>query len=338
MKKCFCAFFCALTAVLSFFGLSACGKTDGEVCVYMPDGATALSMARLMTEDKSFGIDTQYRVVDGAAIQTYVTGKNPQADICVLPLNLASKLCGDGAVYKMLGAVTHGNLYILKKSGNDITVDNLGSLIGKTVGVVQLSQVPGLTFQIVLKHNNLQYNLLSAGNYVQTAVNLKAVGPAEVLPANTDCDYFIVPEPAATSKVNATGGKLSFAGSLQELYGGDNGYPQAVIVAKTALLKNNPQYISDFIAAVSDNAEWILSDGIQAYFNDIVGAINKNMPYGSVSSVNSSNLNKQVIQNCAIKFVKAESCKAEVNSFIQKLIQINPSAAFTVSEEFFYNG
>lgn len=325
MKKYLTALLCAVTLMVSALGFAACGGNKEGVAVYMPDGATALSMARLMTEDKNFDREVSYHVVDGTVIQTFVTGENPAADICVLPLNLASKLLGDGKTYKMLGTLTHGNLYILKKSGDNVTKENISSLLGKTVGVVQLAQVPGLTFQVILKDAGLQ-----------DKVNLKAVSPAEVLPTEADCDYYVVPEPAATTKVNATGGKLSFAGSLQELYGSGEGYPQAVIVAKNSLTEESPEFINDFLSAVEDNSKWLLSDGIEAYFNDIAGAINKNMPAGSISTITAGILNKQVITNCAIKLVKSEHCKTEVNSFLEKLIAINANSASAVSDNFYY--
>ena len=56
------------------------------------------------------------------------------------------------------------------------------------------------------------------------AVEATAVGTLDM------CDYFVAAEPAASTRANATG--LNFVGDLQELYGSENGYPQAVIVAK----------------------------------------------------------------------------------------------------------
>ena len=83
----------------------------------MPDGAPALAMAQLMVSES----DTEsYHVVDSSTIQTYVTGENPKADLCILPLNLASKLLGTGETYQMLGTVTHGTYPgLLSKSFSD---------------------------------------------------------------------------------------------------------------------------------------------------------------------------------------------------------------------------
>lgn len=132
---------------------------QGKVKIYAPDGAPALGLAKLMAGGVSFGehAETEYNIVDASLIQTFVTGANPQADICVLPVNLAVKLLGSGEKYKLLGTLTHGNLYLLSKNGEKITSENLSSLKGKTVGVVNLAAVPGLTFKLILKNNGIEY-------------------------------------------------------------------------------------------------------------------------------------------------------------------------------------
>lgn len=169
--------------------------------IYMPDGAPALALAKLMHEDEeSDGLD--YHVVDSKTIQTYVTGGTSKADLCVLPVNLAAKLLGSGENYKMLGVVTHGNLYMLStESSLQYTTENLSSLLGKTVGVVQLPNVPGLTFKVILDQNNIPWQELSNDSTpVSDKVNLKAIDAASVNPA-AGLDCYIVSEPVASAKV-----------------------------------------------------------------------------------------------------------------------------------------
>ena len=336
MKKIFVVFVCFMVAVVSALGFTACSDKDDDIDVYMPDGAPALAMAKLMHDDASFGKDVDYEVVDASLIQTFVSGENPKADICILPVNLASKVVGSGEVYKMLGTVTHGNLFILKKSGGeDITLENLQSLVGKTVGVINLAAIPGITFKLILKDNNLQFNELGNDGAVQTdKVNLKAVTAEEAIPSNSACDYFVVPEPAASTKVKATNGALSFAGSLQTLYGSANGYPQAVLIAKNSLIEKESEFIDKFINAVKQNAEWLLSDSTSA--ETIAEAVKDNLTDGMSPTFTSANLSKTVIENCAINFVSAADCKAEVNSFIEKIIALNPQLASTVNDKFYY--
>ncbi|MDE6585572.1 MAG: hypothetical protein K2K80_02705 [Clostridia bacterium] len=131
---------------------------DGKITVYMPDGAPALGMAKLMAEEDTFyNGQVEFNVVNASIIQTFVTGNDLKADICVLPVNMAVKLLGKGDKYKLLGTLTHGNLYMVSNGKTAITPDNISNLKGKTVGVVNLSQIPGLTFKLILKNGNIPF-------------------------------------------------------------------------------------------------------------------------------------------------------------------------------------
>ena len=143
-------------------GLDAYVSDPGEVSIYAPDGAPALALAKLMAEENQFGqISVSYNVVPSSNIQAYVTGEDPAADICILPLNAASKLLGDGSTYRMLGTVTNGNLYILSKDGVSVTSENIREeLNGKTIGVIQLNNVPGLTLKIILEKYDIDYEVI----------------------------------------------------------------------------------------------------------------------------------------------------------------------------------
>lgn len=336
MKKFLALVVSVLMCVCLAAGVTACGKSDPAVAVYMPDGAPALAVAQLMAEDNQFETEVEYTVVDSTTITTYVTGENPKADICILPVNSASKLLGTGAVYKMLGTVTHGNLFMLKKAGGeDITADNLENLVGKTVGVINLAAIPGLTIKLILNDNDISYNVVgNDGAVAEDKVNLKAVEAEEVLPTNSDCDYFIVPEPAATTKVSATGGKLAFASDLQELYGSYNGYPQAVLVAKNSLIESQPEFIEEFMTAIADNASWLLSESTAA--ETVVNAVQAHLTEGLSPTFSAQNLSKDVIANCAINFVKSAYCKEEVNAILKKIIAVDASMAEEVAESFYY--
>lgn len=131
---------------------------ERELTVCMPDGAPALAMAELMAKDTQDD-KVRYQVVAPAAIASKVTNKDESsnADLCVLPITAASKLLGNGTRYKMLGVVTHGNLYLISKNGQKITAENISVLKGKTIGVLQIKEVPGLTLKTVLKKYGLAY-------------------------------------------------------------------------------------------------------------------------------------------------------------------------------------
>ena len=131
---------------------------DTAVTVCMPDGAPALAMAKMMADDTETD-NVEYKVVATDLIASKVTNKDMEknADLCVLPVTAASKLLGSGANYKMLGVVTHGNLYLISKDGEVLTAENIHSLKGKKIGVLKINEVPGLTLKTVLNKYSLAF-------------------------------------------------------------------------------------------------------------------------------------------------------------------------------------
>ena len=144
-----------------FCGALGTASASSDVEIYMPDGAPALALAKLMAEENDFSqASVTYNVVPSESIASYVNGANPAADICVLPVNAAAKLLGNGEKYKMLGTVTNGNLYLLTADGEEITAENLSSLKGKRIGVINLANVPGLTLKIILNKFDIPFETL----------------------------------------------------------------------------------------------------------------------------------------------------------------------------------
>lgn len=138
-----------------FDGTAGTAGYSQKISVYAPDGAPAIGLTKLMKEDVLE--NTEYNIVDPSMVQTLVGGAEPKADICVLPVNVAVKLLGNAKNYKLIGTLTHGNLYLLSKNSTQIDADNLEELRGKTVGVVNLAQVPGLTFKLILKNYGIEF-------------------------------------------------------------------------------------------------------------------------------------------------------------------------------------
>lgn len=333
-KKTAVSLFSAAVFSLSAVSFMACAQgtddvgTPEAVQVYMPDGAPALALAKLMNEG---GTDAEYHVVDSSTIQVYVTGDSPAADVCVLPVNLASKLLGTGEEYQMLGTVTHGNLYMLSADAQaQYTTETLSALVGKTVGVVQLANVPGLTFKVILNANEIAWQeLTNDSSPAADKVNLRAITPDQASPAG-GMDCYVVPEPAASVKADKT--SLEFVGDLQALYGGEAGYPQAVIVAKNTLIESDGEWLSGFLAELPAAAEWLTETEPAT----IVNAVSAHLTPGMTPSLSVENLSLTAIQHSGVRFESAASCKAEVNAFLEKLIAVNASAASAVSDAFYY--
>lgn len=321
----------ALAAAMSL-GLPACTPEESpdSVSVYMPDGAPALAMAQLMVDTPDFGREVSYHVVEANLIQTYVSGEM-SADVCVLPVNAAATVAGTGENYTMLGVVTHGNLYMVSsKYTDEITNENLTTLVGKSVGCIQLQSFVGTVFKAILDQSNIEYTVIENVSQATTdKVNLINIAkPTDEISPAAEYDYMVAAEPVITAKTSS--GALSVVGDLQELYG-QNGYPQAVMIAKNSLIENSPEFIDDLIAAVSASAEWVNSDEVSV--EAIISAVNSN---GGVGSLTVNNLKPDTISRCAINFVSAQDSREDVLEFIQKYNSVTGSS-LTLSNQFFYN-
>lgn len=324
----------ALSCALICMGLRACRPSvpDGEITVYMPDGAPALALAKLMYEDTEEDGVT-YRVVNSDSIASKVTNQDEtkNADICVMPVTAAAKLLGTGEEYKMLGTVTHGNLYLLAKDSAEITVDNLSTLIGKKVGVLQINSVPGLTFKAMLSDHEVAWQeLTNDGTMAEDKVNLIAIADASAV-GTIEADYFMVAEPAASAQSKKG---YSIVGNVQTLYGGENGFPQAALVAKMSLLAEYESWVKSFVERVDNASAWLSeTDGAT-----LVETVNAHMEDStSETSLKAPLLTKTALEGCGIRFTYAASDFEEVNAFLTKLLLVNDKATAMPTENFYWD-
>ena len=349
MKKLFMGTMALAMSAAMIAALAACtpenddtgdgGAPDPPVyTVYAPDGAPALALANAI--DKSTGGSFEFHIVASNTIAAQVTGDMPAADFCVLPVNAAAKLLGTGETYKLLGTVTNGNMYFLTTGDNaPVTKESLSSLTGKTVGVVQLSNVPGLTFQAALKAAGVSYQTLTSETQpASDKVNLKPIQDASsgVTPAG-GCDYYLCPEPAASAKVKGRASSpdpLKPAGSLQAIYGEGEGYPQAVLVAKTSVIGHSygAAMAEDMIGYMEGRAQFLANTPAA----DVVALLDGKYTEGMTPSLNANNLTDEVIANCSVRFTAAQDCKTAVNAFLAELIAIDPAFTSAVADAFYY--
>ena len=329
MKKIFVLLIATALLLCSVF--AACGgNTDTpdtektSVKVYAPDGAPALSLAKFINDGENFGLnaDFTYNVVAAANIGGVM--QQGTGDIVVIPVNAASKLYSVKG-YKMAAVVTHGNLYVMAKE--DYTLEELK---GKVVGVVNLSNVPGLTFKAILKANDIEYT--EGDTATEGKVTLKGYSDgSELVPALKQgaVEIGLLPEPAA-NKLTVIAPAYKYALDLQSLYDAENAsYPQAVIMVKTELIEKFPELIS-LIKAKFDDGAWLKGNVTMA-----VAAINGVLQEGVTPSMTEENLNAAVIDNCKIFWQDGEAAKTAVINYINGIIGVEPASAKAVNDDFF---
>ena len=164
----------------------------------------------------------------------------------------------------------------------------------------------------------------------ENSVTLVGIQPTQI--GVTDgIDYYVAAEPAASLRVK-TIEHLDYAGDLQELYGGDVGYPQAVIVAKKDLIQNY-SVVGEFLKAVEKSREWLLSDSVS--IETIVNAVQSHLSDGLAPTFNATNLTKSVISNCGISFEYAADGKSGILNYMQVVNEVGESSFGTPQDAFF---
>ena len=320
----------AFTVAFLTAAFVSCGeKSQEEITVYMPDGAPALALAQLMHEDtEEDGV--RYSVVAPSAIASKVTYEkaDENADLCVMPLTAASKLLGSGEEYTMLATLTHGNLYLVAKGGEEVT---LSALVGKTVGVLQIKEVPGLTLKALLTAQGVAWQEIKGGEEKsEEKVNLVAISGAEAVGA-VEADCFLLAEPAASAQAKKG---YSIVGDIQALYGGENGYPQAVLVAKNQIVEDRAEWLEEFAQKVTDAANWLMN----ASGEQIVSCVQSHLEDTSATTVlKAPLLTKEVLGRCGVRFAYAATEKERVEDFLTKLIAVNDKAAVIPAQAFYWD-
>lgn len=298
MKK-ILAVLIAVSMLMCTFAFAACGDESAgkiSVSITVPDGAPALAVAKLINDDENFGIKVKYKVVNASDIKNFVVGSGEKSDIALVPVNLASLLLGSGNEYKGVATVTHGNLYLLSKDDTVITAENFDIIKGKTVAVVNIANVPGLTFKAAVQKAGLQF---TEDEKEKTDENVLLTGINGTDIATTlnqgKADYVLAPEPAVstiTGKVPA----IKKVAALHDIYGS---YPQAVMVVKAAFLAEHEDIVKKVFDAMTANESWIIENPAAA-----AKAVASKLSEGATASFTAENTTEASVRGCNIKMIR----------------------------------
>ncbi|MBR7159896.1 MAG: hypothetical protein IKD20_02550 [Clostridia bacterium] len=309
--------------------LAGCTHSSDTIKVYMPDGAPSIALAHTMHDDCIEGVE--YHVVSPTTIVSTVSGGNPLADVCILPINSAVKLLGEGDTYRLLGTVTHGNLYLLGYADEVINIDNISSLIGERIGVLQLNAVPGLTLKAILTDLSIPYNEVSVGSIDRPdSINLQNID-ASMVGMLEGVNYYLLAEPAVSVKCSIPSLSLRVVGSLQDMYG-ENGYPQAVIVAKGSILSNHSSLskVRQIVNSIDSGVEWAKQNTSLT-----AEAISSHLPDDYTPSIRANFLTPDTIDRCNVRYIPAE--RNSLNAFLTKLNFVSTTPWGYISEDFIYS-
>lgn len=216
------------------------------------EGVTALTAGSMISEKPEMGRDVQYEIISSPDLlaSSIIQG---EADMAIVPTNLAAQARAKGADYVIAGTATWGNLYIVGTEA----MDSLDGLKGKTVQTFGKGLTPELVLNMVLAEAGIDPKVDMDLKYMNSA--------AEVAPllVSGKTSIGLLPEPALSSAL-AKNKDLKVLFDINKLWAEANkvekGYPQSCLVVKKELVEEDPEFVEKFLEEYSKSIEWALEN------------------------------------------------------------------------------
>lgn len=325
---------CAALAAVFCLPLGACGDDDGQtVHVYMPDGAPAVALSKLM-HDGYDGAD--FTVVPADTIAPQVSSGT--ADMAIMPVNAAATLYNAGKDIVMLSVNTHGNLYILGKSD----IASLDDLVGKRLASIGKGGVPENTLRLLLDNSGIDYEQSETAVDGKVAIRFAEASAMAPLIKQNKADCLLLAEPAVTTIMNALAADDDPSNDVQVAIDVQTAwknvftydYPQACLVAKGSLIDDNKEFVEKFLAALGNSDGWAAQHPTEA-----LEAIKTHMISGTETTLKA--LSEPIVSRCNIRTVAAEDARENCTAYFNLLTGLmtdlgQPALAKAPNNEFYY--
>lgn len=202
----------------------------------------------LIKKTKIAGIRPQYEILDGAdLLQARLLSE--EADIAILPTNLAAILYAKGLAIKYLGTISWGNLYCISCDENVKTLQDLNA---KTIYSFAKGMSPDLTLREILSKNSFKLDTDLNFEYLASVSDVAVAflsGKAKTAIIAEPFLSFVLEKKAET--------KIVFDLQLEWKKLFSESYPQSCIVARADFIETHKDFISDFLSEVEESINWI---------------------------------------------------------------------------------
>ncbi|MEG1002595.1 ABC transporter substrate-binding protein [Clostridium sp.] len=305
MKKKIASILLVVLSVFMFIGCTSDKKaeeTAKEIKVVVPDGLPAMGAAKLIKDNP--------KIEDGYNVN-YTIEKTPEnlvtdvmkgdADIAIVPSNVAATQYNKGVGYKIAGTTGWGSFYLVSTE----KINNIDELKGKDIYNIGKGLTPDIVTRDILKSLGLNVDKDVTFSYLN--------GITELAPTilSGKAKFAVVPEPAL-SQVLAKKPDLNIVMNLNEewekLNKTDYGFPQATVIVKEDLIKNNKQFVDKFLEQLDNSVKFAVD--------------NKN-ELGPICEEIGVSANKDIIakamEKANLKYVPIKDSKNEYNTYFKKL-------------------
>ena len=232
----------AIVAAAAFArGVDEPGSGDPvEVRLIVPNGATLATVA-LLEDDIAPGYEVNLEVIMAPDLLAakIISG---EADLAVIPSNLAAVLANKETGLRMAGPAIWGLLYVV--SSEDL--QGWEDLRGRTVNMIGRGLTPDITFRHLLRENGLEPDVDVELTYASGAAEL---APAFLTGRST---VSMMPEPMITTVLSRKPDTRILV-DVQEEWAARYGssYPQASLVVAGDFAEAHPAYLDKFVDAFS---------------------------------------------------------------------------------------
>ncbi len=299
-----------IMAALMLFTFASCEDVTTEsIKLYAPDGAPAIVAAPIYERGK-VGLKQVESIVVSGATEIQAAVVNGEADVAVLPLNLAAILYNKECGYKLLSVNVFGNLYMVAK--NDLT--DMNALKGKVVYNIGKNATPDITFKYILENKGIEYVESETPVDGKVALAYKSAG-SEIIPliAADEIEYGILGEPAVSNcnAIAKTKVVLDIQAEWKKITGND--YTQAGVIVSDELAADK-----DFIEALK-----LKLKNSKSFCTSNIDTIKELLQNNGVKSVSKVNMSVELIEKCSIGYVSASDAKANVEAYFNVLKSFN---------------
>lgn len=247
-----------------------------------PNGVPALTVAKFAYEnpiiDENMEIEYEIQSTPDLLASKILKG---EADIAIVPSNLAAQAYNKEIPYKLVGTSVWGTLYMMSTE----EIDSFDSLKGKEVYSFGKNLTPDLVFKYVLKENGIEPDKDVSITYLNAA---SEVGPAFI---SGKTNLAVLSEPAVTNimmKKDNAKVVFDFNEEWSKITGIEQGYPQASLIIKSDLIENDKEFVNKFIQVYSENLQWAKEnpEKLGEYAEKLEYGITKDMVVNGIERMN----------------------------------------------------
>lgn len=281
-------------------------KIKREINVAVPAGTPALSIVKMINDNyRPEGYTVNYEVINSTdLLSAKILSK--EADILIIPTNLAAKLHSKGIEYKLKSVNVWGSLYIVSSEEN--AIDSLEDLSGKEIYTIGEGLTPDIITKYILEENGIENVTF---NYLAGATELAPMflaGKSEIS---------LMPEPLL-SLVKTKKKDISIVMDLQsewtKLSEDSASYPQSGLYINNEILLDK-EFTDAFMSEVENSIEWLNANPDEA-----------GLYYEALGLSPPAKIIEKSIAGSNIKFAKTDDIYDTMNKYYEVLFNANPDS------------